>query len=126
MPDQNLHAVVKNRAVVSWKEKRDSERRRALVRWSNLVMMWEPQRDDRILELQKASPEHRLDVLETYMARKAPATMLKRAFSLFGLIKWRIVTASNSLVPKLTCSTSCPKPRVEGQPCLNSEVLWRR
>ena len=86
-PDKNFHAVVKNRAVVSWTEKRDSERQRALVRWSNLVLMWEPGGDDRILELQAATPEHRLDLLETYMARKAPATMLKRAFSLFRLMK---------------------------------------
>ena len=84
-PDQNFHAVVKNREVVSWTEKRDTERRRALVRWSNLILIWELEGDDRILELQRASSEQRLDMLETYMARKAPATMLKRAFSLFRL-----------------------------------------
>ena len=78
-----FESVVKNREVISWRDKREAEHHKALLKWDQLFFRWDSGSDKRIEEIisiPNESDRHRL--LEDYMARKAPATMLKRANSL--------------------------------------------
>ena len=74
----SFESVVKNREVISWR--REAEHHRALLKWGQLFFRWDSSSDKRIEEI--ISIPNRRRLLEDYMARKAPATMLKRANSL--------------------------------------------
>ena len=79
----SFESVVKNREVISWRDKREAEHHRALLKWDQLFFKWDSGSDKRIEEIISVSNEsERQRLLEDYMARKAPATMLKRANSL--------------------------------------------
>ena len=74
----SFESVVKNREVISWRDKREAEHHKALLKWDQLFFKWDSSGDKRIEEIisiPNESERHRL--LEDYMARKAPATMLK-------------------------------------------------
>ncbi|CAE6932646.1 unnamed protein product [Symbiodinium natans] len=59
------------------------EHHRALIKWDQLFFLWDASADKRIQEIVAIElVTERHELLEDYMARKAPATMLKRANSM--------------------------------------------
>ena len=101
----SFESVVKNREVISWRDKREAEHHQALLKWEQLFFKWDSGSDKRIEEIISISNEserHRL--LEDYMARKAPAAMLKRANSLRRLTD---IALNNDLSFPMTEDSLC-------------------
>ena len=83
---ESFAKFVKNREIISWKDQREAEHARALVKWDRVLMSWDSSTDPALAQLAEIEgSDRRMDVLSDSMARKAPATMLKRANSLLRL-----------------------------------------
>ncbi|CAE7361131.1 unnamed protein product [Symbiodinium sp. CCMP2592] len=80
--------VVLNRAVISWRDQREADLSRALIKWCRVFASWDSESSPVTRQLQEAaSPEACHDLLGDYLARKAPSTCLKRANSMLMLGK---------------------------------------
>ncbi|CAE7740635.1 unnamed protein product [Symbiodinium sp. CCMP2592] len=79
--------VVKNRRVISWRDKREAEHRRALCKWSCIFDKLDCESDPVIKTIASLSETEKFNTLDDYMARKAPSTMTKRANSILKIIK---------------------------------------
>ena len=81
--------VVLNRAVISWRDQREADMSRALVKWCAVLESWNSEVATVTSQLHEAvSPEACQDLLGDYLARKAPSTCLKRANSMLRLGKY--------------------------------------
>ena len=81
--------VVLNRAVISWRDQREADMSRALVKWCAVLECWDSEVATVTSQLHEAdSPEACQDLLGDYLARKAPSTCLKRANSMLRLGKY--------------------------------------
>ncbi|CAE7242883.1 unnamed protein product [Symbiodinium sp. CCMP2592] len=79
--------VVKNRSVISWRDKREAEHRRALCKWSCIFDKLDFESDPVIKTIASLPETEKLNTLDDYMARKAPSTLTKRANSILKIIK---------------------------------------
>ncbi|CAE7475642.1 unnamed protein product [Symbiodinium sp. CCMP2592] len=79
--------VVKNRSVISWRDKREAEHRRALCKWSCIFDKLDSESDPVIKTIASLPETEKLNTLDDYMARKAPSTLTKRANSILKIIK---------------------------------------
>ncbi|CAE7865437.1 unnamed protein product [Symbiodinium necroappetens] len=79
--------VVKNRLVISWRDKREAEHRRALCKWSSIFDKLDGSCDPVIQSISELPETEKFNTLDDYMARKAPGTMTKRANSFLKVIK---------------------------------------
>ena len=75
--------AVRDREVLSWKQKRDKERTEALSLWESLVIGW-PSNLPVIGQLLSATSPARKSMIEDLLGGKAPATLSKRYRSILG------------------------------------------
>ncbi|CAE7465617.1 NaCP60E [Symbiodinium sp. CCMP2592] len=69
--------AVRDREVLSWKQKRDKERDEALSLWESLLVTW-PERITVIGQILVLEPQVRRGMVEDLLGGKAPATLRKR------------------------------------------------
>ncbi|CAE7226391.1 unnamed protein product [Symbiodinium sp. CCMP2592] len=75
--------AVRDREVLSWKQKRDKERDEALSLWESLLVTW-PERITVIGQILVLEPQVRRGMVEDLLGGKAPATLRKRYRSVLG------------------------------------------
>ena len=76
-------AVVKNIEVKTWQEDRDAQLQRAMARWHELVMVWNDTSKAKQLMLECETVENQTNMLADIFAGRAPATISKRANSMW-------------------------------------------
>ncbi|CAE7816673.1 unnamed protein product [Symbiodinium sp. CCMP2456] len=81
--------VVLNRTTISWRDQREADHCRALVKWCRIFESWDVEVTAVSQQLREAaSPEACQEMLGDYLSRKAPSTCLKRANSMLRLCKY--------------------------------------